>query len=81
MLRTANAAQAKAIARTLEATPDQVLQLQSAAPNLFIEKPSVATLHDTQVEWKFRMTEPAAKELLEKVSRVGIGEGKRVARE
>ena len=81
VLRTTDAAQARAIAHTLETTPDQVLQLQSAAPNLFIEKPSVATLHDTQVEWKFRMTEPAAKELLEKVSRVGIAEPKRVAKE
>ena len=81
VLRTGTAAQAREIAHTLETTPDQVLQLQSAEPNLFIEKPSVATLHDTQVEWKFRMTEPAAKELLEKVSRVGIAEPKRVAKD
>ena len=80
VLRTGNAAQAGEIARTLEATPDKVLQLQSEAPNLFIEKPSVATLRDNEVEWKFRMTEPAAKEFLQKVSRVGIAEPKRVAR-
>ena len=78
-LRAGTAAQAKEIARSLEATPDQVLQLQSAGPNLFIEKPSVTTVHDTLVQWKFRMTHPAAKELLEKVSRVGLSAPGRVA--
>ena len=81
VLRAGNAAQAREIAKTLETTPDKVLQLQSEAPNLFIEKPSVAALRDNEVEWKFRMTEPAAKEFLQKVSRVGITEPKRVAEE
>lgn len=50
ILMGSNAAAALEIAKTLEATPDQVLQLPSEGPNLFIEKPSVATTHDTQVE-------------------------------
>ncbi len=75
VLHATNAGSAGGIAKTLEAVPDQVLQLASAAPNLFIEKPTVTVVHDTQVEWKFRMTAPAAREFLQKVSRVGLAAG------
>ncbi len=75
VLHAARPGDAAGIARTLEKSPDQVLQLASAGPNLFIEKPTVTVVHDTQVEWKFRMTNPAAKEFLQKVSRVGLAAG------
>ena len=75
VLHAPDATMAGELSRTLEATPDQVLQLQSAGPNLFIEKPTVAIIHDTQVMWRFRMTAPAAREFLQKVSRVGLATG------
>ena len=71
LLNAANAAEANEIARRLSATPDEVLRLQSVGPNLFIEPPVVRT-HDAQVEWRFRMTTPAARELLERVSRLEL---------
>lgn len=79
VFHAAKPSDAAGIARTLEATPDQVLQLASAGPNLFVERPMVKVVHDTQVEWKFRMTEPAAKEFLQKVSRVGLAGPEKVA--
>ena len=63
---------ANSIARVIQANPDQVLQLASAAPNLFVERPTVTTPTDRQVEWRFRMTQPAAREFLQKVSRLGL---------
>ena len=63
---------ADSMARLIQATPDQVLQLASAGPNLFIERPQVTTPTDRQVEWKFRMTAPAAREFLQRVSRLGL---------
>ncbi len=69
ILNTANAQDAVQVTRQLQANPDAVLQLHSAGPNLFIEPPTVAK-HDTQVEWRFRMTAPAAREFLERVSRL-----------
>ena len=67
------------IAHTLETRPDQVLQLTGAGPNLFIEPPTVRTT-DKQVEWRFRMTFPAAREFLQRVSCLGLSNpGKAVA--
>ncbi len=59
------------IARLLQTQPDQVLQLQSAGPDLFIEPPTVRT-HDNQVEWRFKMTTLAARAFLQRVSRLGV---------
>ncbi len=71
---------AGSIARVIQANPDQVLQLASAGPNLFVERPTVTTPTDRQVEWRFRMTAPAAKEFLQRVSRLGLaGPDRKVA--
>ena len=59
------------IARLLETQPDQVLQLQSAGPNLFMEPPTVRT-HENQVEWRFKMTTLAARAFLQRVSQLGV---------
>ena len=67
LLNAASAAEANRIARTLAANPDQVLKLQSA----FVDPPVVRT-HDLQVEWRFRLTAPAARELLQRVSRLEL---------
>ena len=83
LLNTSSAQETGQMTRQLMASPDAALQLRSAGPNLFIEPPSVAKVHDTQVEWRFRMTEPAAKEFLERVSRLEMstpGAGGKVAR-
>ncbi len=72
ILNTPNAQDAEQITRQLQANPDAVLQLRGAGPNLFIEAPTVTKVHDTQVEWRFRMTAPAAKEFLQRVSRLEI---------
>jgi hypothetical protein len=71
LLNGHNAAAVDRIARLLQTQPDQVLQLQSAGPNLFIEPPTVR-VHDNQVEWRFKMTAPATRALLQRVSRLGI---------
>ena len=81
ILDTPNARAAAQVTRQLQANPDAVLQLHSAGPNLFIEPP-VAKAHDARVEWRFRMTAPAAREFLERVSRLemaGPATGGRVA--
>ncbi len=70
LLNTPNPKDAVQVTRQLQTNPDAVLQLHGAGPNLFIEPPTVAKVHDTQVEWRFRMTAPAAKEFLQKVSRL-----------
>ena len=77
LLNAASAAEANQIARTLAANPDQVLKLQSA----FVDPPVVRT-HDLQVEWRFRLTAPAARELLQRVSRLELASigGRDVAR-
>ena len=73
---------ATGIAKVIQTNPDQVLQLASAGPNLFIERPTVTTPTDRQVEWRFRMTQPAAREFLQKVSRLGLtGPDRKVAKE
>ena len=73
---------AHGIARLIQANPDQVLQLASAGPNLFIERPTVTEPTDRQVEWRFRMTAPAAREFLQRVSRLGLtGPDRKVAKE
>jgi hypothetical protein len=72
LLNGRNAAAVDRIARLLQTQPDQVLQLQSAAPNLFIAPPTIR-IHDNQVEWRFKMTQPAARALLQRVSRLGVG--------
>ena len=64
--------EASGVARLIQANPDQVLQLASAGPNLFVERPTVTTPTDRQVEWRFRMTQPAAREFLQRVSRLGL---------
>jgi hypothetical protein len=79
LIRARNAADATAIAGLLRATPEQVLQLQSAGPNLFIEPPSVAQ-RDRGVEWRFKMTSPATREFLERMSKLGKSADKAVAR-
>lgn len=71
LLNAPNGAAAGQLARTLEGKPDQVLQLTGAGPNLFIEPPTVRAT-DKQVEWRFRMTTPAAREFLQRVSRLGM---------
>ncbi len=79
VLNTSNNREAGQLAHTLEAHPDQVLQLAGAGPNLFIEPPSVHA-NEKQVEWRFRMTAPAAREFLQRVSRLGLpGPDKAVA--
>ena len=70
ILNAPNAQDTAQLTRQLQANPDSVLQLHGAGPNLFIEPPTVTKVHDTQVEWRFRMTEPAAKEFLQRVSRL-----------
>lgn len=74
VLDVADAAVAERIGRQLESTPDRILKLQSAGPNLFIEPPLVRT-RDNQVEWRFKMTQPAARELLERISQLGAPPG------
>ncbi len=74
VLNTSNTREAFGLAHTLEAHPDQVLQLTGAGPNLFIEPPSVHA-NEKQVEWRFRMTAPAAREFLQRVSRLGLPNG------
>ncbi len=69
VLNASNAREIGQITSQLQAKPDEALQLRSAGPNLFIEPPTVNS-HDTQVEWRFRMTAPAAKEFLERLSRL-----------
>ncbi len=76
LLRGTTAAQATSIANFLRASPDQALQLQAAGPNLFVEPPAVDQ-HGQGVEWRFRMTSPASKEFLERVSRLGLAGGER----
>lgn len=70
VLDLADPAAAEHIGRQLASTPDRVLKLQSAGPNLFIEPPAVRT-RDSQVEWRFKMTQPAARELLQRISQLG----------
>ena len=67
LLNANNAAEANRIAKTLAARPDQALQL----PGAFIQPPVVQT-HDLQVEWRLRITDPAARELLQRVSRLEL---------
>ena len=82
VLNAGTAQAANGIARLIQANPDQVLQLASAGPNLFIERPTVTEPTDRQVEWRFRMTQPAAREFLERVSRLGLtGPDRKVAKE
>ena len=76
LLRGTTAAQALSIANFLRASPDQALQLQAVGPNLFVEPPAVDQ-HGQGVEWRFRMTTPAAKEFLQRVSRLGMAGGER----
>ena len=71
LLNAATYPAAGQMAHTLETRPDEALQLTGAGPNLFIEPPSVHTT-DKQVEWRFRMTAPAAREFLQRVSRLGL---------
>jgi hypothetical protein len=75
LLNAPNTLEANSIARKLTADPDEVLQLQGAGPNLFIEPPLVR-MHDTQVEWRFRMTGAAARQLLQRVSRLELATGR-----
>ena len=80
LINASNYAAGERVAKMLQATPDQVLQLQSAGPNLFIEPPSIQ-VRDQQIEWHFKMTAPAAREFLQRVSNLGLsGAGKKVAR-
>ena len=82
ILNAPNLQDAAQMTRQLQTSPDAVLQLRSAGPNLFIEPPTVTKLHDTQVQWRFRMTAPAAKEFLQRVSRLEMsspGPGGKVA--
>ncbi len=72
MLNAPNAQDAAQVAHQLQTSPDEVLQLRGAGPNLFIETPTVTKVHDTQVEWRFRMTAPAAREFLQRVSRLDM---------
>lgn len=76
LLRGTTAAQAVSIANFLRTSPDQALQLQSVGPNLFVETP-VVDQRGQGVEWRFRMTSPAAKEFLERVSRLGLTGGEK----
>lgn len=74
VLDLADPAAAEHVGRQLAATPDRVLKLQSAGPNLFIEPPSVRT-KESQVEWRFKMTQPAARELLQRIAQLGAPPG------
>lgn len=76
LLRGTSVAQALSIANFLRASPELALQLEAAGPNLFIEPPAVEQ-HGQGVEWRFRMTSPAAKEFLERVSRLGLTGGEK----
>ena len=67
LLNAPNAAEASRIATTLAANPDQVLRLQGA-----FTAPPVVQTHDLQVEWRFHITDPAARELLQRVSRLEL---------
>ena len=79
LINTSGYAAADRIAKMLKANPDQVLQLQSAGPNLFIQPPSIQE-RDQQIEWRFKMTAPAAREFLQRVSNLGLsGSEKKVA--
>ncbi len=79
LIRAKDAAAAENIAGLLRATPEQVLQLQSSGPNLFIEPPMVAQ-RDRGVEWRFKMTSPATREFLERMSNLVQGGDRSVAR-
>lgn len=72
ILNAPNAQDAAQVTHQLQTSPDEVLQLRGAGPNLFIETPTVTKVHDTQVEWRFRMTAPAAREFLQRVSRLDM---------
>lgn len=78
LLAATDPAGAEHISRQLAATPDRVLKLQSAGPSLFIEPPTLRT-KDSQVEWRFKMTQPAAREFLERIAQLGASEGGRAA--
>ena len=67
LLNAPSAADAARIATRLAAHPDQALRLQDA----FTAPPEVRT-HDLQVEWRFHITDPAARELLQRVSRLEL---------
>ena len=67
LLNAPNVAEANRIATALAANPDQVLGLRGA----FLHPPEVST-HDLQVEWRFHITDPAARELLQRVSRLEL---------
>ncbi len=79
LMRAKDAADATNIAGLLRASPEQVLQLQSAGPNLFIEPPTIAQ-RDRGVEWRFKMTSPATREFLERMSKLGQTSERSVAR-
>ena len=80
LIDTSNYAAGERVAKMLQGSPDQVLQLQSAGPNLFIAPPSLQ-VRDQQIEWRFKMTAPAAREFLQRVSNLGLsGSDKKVAR-
>ena len=79
LIRAKDAAAAENIAGLLRATPEQVLQLQSAGPNLFIEPPVLAQ-REREVEWRFKMTSPATREFLERMSNLVQGSDRSVAR-
>ncbi len=80
LINTSNYAAGERIARMLQGNPDQVLQLQGAGPNLFIAPPSIQ-VRDQQIEWRFKMTSPAAREFLQRVSNLSLsGADKKVAR-
>lgn len=80
LINTTSYAANERVAKMLQSNPDQVLQLQGAGPNLFISPPSIQ-IRDQQIEWSFKMTEPAAREFLQRVSNLGLsGADKKVAR-
>jgi predicted nucleic acid-binding Zn-ribbon protein len=64
---------AERIIKKLQDSPEQVLQLRSSGSELFVGKPSVH-IHDQQVEWRFKMTKTAAREFLQRVSRLGLAD-------
>lgn len=78
LIRASSTQNATLIAGILRRSPEAALQLQAAGPNLFMEPPAL-NQSGQGVDWRFRMTSPAAREFLQRVSRLGLTGGERTA--
>ena len=80
LINAADHAAAERIAQAVRSAPEHALQFPYDTGSLFVDQPSVLTT-DRQVEWRFHLTGPAAREFLQRVSRLGLtGSNEAVAR-